>query len=123
MYTDMMIKLKNATMADKKSVRFQYTKMDHAITEVLLQYGFLKKVEIKGRVPKRTIEVALNAERPIEGVKFESTPSLRRYAGYQDFGSVKGGRGLLVVSTPKGIKAAPEARKEKVGGQLLFAIW
>jgi small subunit ribosomal protein S8 len=123
MYTDMIIKLKNATMADKKSVRFQYTKMDHAITEVLLQYGFLKKVEVKGRVPKRTIEVMLNAERPIEGVKFESTPSLRRYAGYQDLGSVKGGRGLLVVSTPKGVKAAPEAKKEKVGGQLLFAIW
>lgn len=118
-----MIKLKNATMADKKSVRFRYTKMDHAIVEVLLHYGFLKKVEVKGRAPKRTIEVLLNSEKAIEGVKFESTPSLRRYAGYKDFASIKGGRGLLVVSTPKGIKAAPEARKEKVGGQLLFAIW
>lgn len=123
MYTDLLIRIKNATGAGKKTVRTRHTNMDHAVAEVLLRYGFLKKVEIKGRAPKRTLELALSAERPIEDVKFLSTPSLRRYAGYKDFRSVKGGRGILIVSTPQGVKSGLEARKEKVGGQLLCEIW
>lgn len=123
MYIDTIIKLKNAAMAGKKTVRVRHTKMDHAVVEVLLRYGFLKKVEIKGRVPKRSLELILNPEKAIGHVKFLSTPSLRRYDTYRNFGYVKGGHGILVVSTPKGIKSGIEAKKEKVGGQLLFEVW
>lgn len=123
MYTDMLIRIKNATSAGKKTVRVRHTLMDHAISEVLLRYGFLKKIEVKGRAPKRTLEFVLSAERPVEHVRFLSTPSLRRYAGYKDFRAVKGGRGILVVSTPKGVKSGLEAFREKVGGQLLCEVW
>lgn len=123
MYIDTIIRLKNATMAGRKSVRVRYTKMDHAVAEVLLRYGFLKKVETKGRMPKRSLELSLNPERGIEHVRFLSTPSLRRYDTYRNFGLVKGGQGILLVSTPKGIKSGIEAKKEKVGGQLLFEVW
>jgi small subunit ribosomal protein S8 len=123
MYIDLIIKLKNAARADKKTLRTRYTNMDHAVSEVLLRYGFLKKIEVKGRAPKRTLELALSAERPIEDVRFLSTPSLRRYGGYKDFRTVKGGNGILIVSTPKGIKSGIEAKREKIGGQLLAEIW
>jgi small subunit ribosomal protein S8 len=123
MYIDMLIRIKNATSAGKKTVRVRHTMMDHAVSEVLLRYGFLKKVEVKGRAPKRTLELSLSAERPVENVRFLSTPGLRRYAGYKELRSVKGGRGILLISTPKGIKSGIEASREKVGGQLLCELW
>jgi len=123
MYIETIIKLKNATMAGKKVLRVRHTKMDHAVSEVLLQYGFLKKVEVKGRMPKRSLELSLNPVRKIESVRLLSTPSLRRYASYKDMKNVRGGTGILVVSTPKGIKSGIEAKREKVGGQLLFEVW
>ncbi len=123
MYIDTIIRLKNAAMAGRKTVRVRHTNMDHAVSEVLLRYGFLKKVEVKGRMPKRSLELSLNPERKIESVRLLSTPSLRRYDTYRNFGMVKGGLGILVVSTPKGVKSGIEAKKEKVGGQLLFEVW
>lgn len=123
MYIDLLVRLKNATMAGKKTVRVPHTKMDHSVSEVLLRYGFLSKVEVKGRPPKRKLELSLNEDRLLEDIRLISTPSLRRYGSYKDFKSIKGGRGLLVVSTPKGVKSGPEAKQEKVGGQFLFEIW
>jgi len=123
MYIDLLIKIKNAQAAGKKSLKSLHTKMDYAVAEVLRNSGFLKKIEIKGRSFKKVIEMHLNPERPIQGLKFSSKPSLRRYTGYKDFKKVKGGYGLLVVSTSKGVLTGEQARRGKVGGQLLFEIW
>lgn len=123
MYINLLIKIKNAKNADRRSLKTPFTKMDYAVAEVLKKYGFLKKVEIRGRSPKRSMDIVINKDRMIQGIRFTSRPSLRRYAGYRDFKSVKSGHGILVVSTPKGIMSGVQARKEKVGGQLLFEIW
>lgn len=123
MYTDVLIKMKNAEQAGKRSMRVRFSRMDQSVLEELKRYGFVKKVEVKGRPPKKIIEVVFGKDRHIQGLKFLSKPSTRRYAGYGDFKSVKGGRGILMVSTSKGVMSGVRARKEKVGGQLLFEIW
>lgn len=123
MFIDVLIKMKNAEQAGKKSMKVPHSKMDHAVLEELKRYGFVKKVEIKGRAPKKTLEVVFGKERKIQGLKLLSKPSVRRYAGYEDFKAVKGGHGILVVSTSRGVMSGVRARKEKVGGQLLFEIW
>ncbi|MFH1161872.1 MAG: 30S ribosomal protein S8 [Candidatus Jorgensenbacteria bacterium] len=123
MYIDLLIQLKNAARAGKRSVKVRFTKMDHQVAEVLQKYGFVKSVEVKGRLPRRVMEIDLNQERPIEGVNFLSRPSLKRYAGYRGFGRYRKGQGVLVLTTPRGILGAREAQKEKVGGQLLFKVW
>ncbi len=123
MYIDFLIKIKNAEQAGKKGIKSAFSKMDYAIAEELVRYGFLKRVEIKGRVPKKTLEISLNPEKPITGLKFLSRPSIKVYAGYDKFKSVKGGFGLLIVSTSKGIMSGVRAKKEKVGGQMLFEVW
>lgn len=124
MYIDLLIQLKNAQAVKKRSIKIRFSRMDKAISEVLKKAGFLKKVDVKGRMPKRILELTLNTkERPIQGVKFLSRPSLRQYFGYRDLRNVKGGYGTLVLSTPEGILTASEARKKKVGGQALFEIW
>ncbi len=123
MYINFLIQLKNAVRAGKRSAKAPYTTMDLKVAEVLQRHGFLTNVEVKGRAPKKVIEVDLNIERPIRDVRFKSTPSVARYAGYRDVKSVKQGHGLLVLTTPNGIKAGHEAKREKVGGKILFEIW
>lgn len=123
MYINFLIQLKNASRAGKKTAKLPYAVMDFAIASVLARHGFLKSAEVKGRGAKKVIEVELSEKRPIRDIRFKSTPSVSRYAGYRTVKSVKQGHGLLVMTTPKGIIAGHEARKEKVGGQLLFEIW
>ena len=123
MYIDVLIKMKNAEQAGKRSMKVRFSRMDQSVLEELKRYGFVKKMEVKGRPPKKIIEVVFGKDRHIQGLKLLSKPSTRRYAGYEDFKSVKGGHGILVVSTSKGIMSGVRARKEKVGGQLLFEIW
>jgi small subunit ribosomal protein S8 len=123
MYTDFIIRIKNAQNAGKSFLKVPYTKMDSLIAEVLERKGFFKKVEVKGRKTEKIIKIVLNPNHPIEGVKFLSKPSCRIYKGYSDLKPVKNGKGLLVVSTPQGIKSGSEAVKNKIGGQILFKIW
>jgi len=123
MYINFLVQLKNAVRAGKRGTKTPYTAMDLAVAKVLARHGFLKNVEVKGRAPKKIIEVEFNAERPIRDFRWKSTPSVARYGGYRNLRSVKQGHGLLVLTTPKGILAGHEARKEKVGGQLLFEVW
>lgn len=116
--------MKNAQAVDKKTLKVRFSKMDKAVAELLKDIGFLKKVEIKGRMPKRNMELVLNTEvRPIQGVRFSSTPSVRRYTGFQAIRTVRGGYGVSVLSTSSGIMTGSGARKKKVGGQRLFEIW
>jgi small subunit ribosomal protein S8 len=90
-----------------------------------------KKIESSRRTkraatPERIIEVELKYEAEkgaINEIKFLSVPSRRLYSGYKDLRPVRQGFGVAIVSTPKGIMTASEARKQKVGGQLLFEIW
>lgn len=123
MYTNVIISIKNATSAGKETLRVPYTRTDTAILTVLKQYGFISTIDVKGRSFRKVVDITVNPRRPIRGVHFLSTPSLRRYAGYRDLKAVKGGNGLLVVSTPGGIMGGNDAKKARLGGQLLFTVW
>ena len=124
MYTDLLIRIKNAEIARKPNLKAPYSRLDFSVASVLAKHHFIKQVEKKGRGPKRVIEITLNnSKRQIDGIKFISKPSRRIYSGYKDFGSVRRGFGIAVVSTPMGVIDSKEARKNKVGGEVLFEIW
>ena len=123
MYINLLIKIKNAQEAGKDSLKVPFSKMDLAIAELLSKQGYLKDAESKGKTIKRTIKINLKEGKAINGIKLVSRPSRRLYAGYRDIKSVKSGYGMGVVSTSKGIMSDKEARKQKLGGQLLFQIW
>ena len=126
MYIDLITKIRNAQQAKLAMVKTFYSKMDLDVAEILAKKGFVASVSKKGRMPKRSIEILLKPDderATINGVRFLSKPSRRIYKGYKEFGPVKQGYGIAVVSTSKGIMTTKEARKEKVGGQILFEIW
>lgn len=126
MYIDLLTKIKNAQKAKKESIKVPYSNMDMAVAQLLADTKLVEAVEKKGRMPKRVIEIKLkydNDKGVISGVKLISRPSRRIYSGYKELKPVRQGYGFGIISTPKGIMTTREAKKQKVGGQILFEIW
>ena len=124
MYYDVLSKIKNAQAVRKKSLKVPYSRMDFGVVEALARKGLIKSGERKGKGYKRVIVVVLQeAGRQISEVKLVSRPSRRIYHGYKDIKPVRQGFGIAVLSTPKGILTGEEARKQKIGGELLFYAW
>ena len=111
-------------MARKPAIKVPYNRMDFAVAEILARYHFVKSIEKKGKGTKRVMAITMEGKkRPLDGVKFVSLPSRRMYVGFKDLRPVRSGTGLAVLSTSKGILSDRDAKKQKLGGQLLFEIW
>lgn len=124
---DFIIRLKNASAVAHDSVAVPHSKVKMAIAEVLKEAGFVKEVEKRGKKVRKTINVDLlynkDGSPRITEVKRISKPSRRMYKGADEIFPVRYGKGVLVLSTPKGILTDAQARKEGVGGEALFEIW
>ncbi len=124
--SNMIIAIKNGSLAGKDSVVLPYSKLKNAILECLKKEGYISGFAKKVRRDHPVLEVELvykdKAPR-IREVERISKQSRRVYFGVKDIHSVRNGTGLLVLSTPKGILTGKEARKEQVGGEALFRIW
>ena len=125
--SNLIINIKNAGRAKKEYAFVPYSQYKMAIAKLLKKEGFLASAESKGKKAKRTIqmEIAYNEDGSpkLTDVVRISKPSKRVYFGVNDIRPVKGGFGVLVLSTPKGIMTDKMARKENVGGEALFKIW
>ncbi len=123
---NMLIAIKNANFVNKESVSFPSSKMKIAILELLKNEGYIKTFNVTEGVKAKAEAILLykNKTTPrISGVKRVSKPSKRIYLGVKDIYPVKYGHGICVLSTPKGILNEKQARKEMVGGEVLFEIW
>lgn len=122
---NMLIAIKNGGLVKKASVTIPSSKMKIAILELLKKEGYIKTYHVSGEV-KPALEIVLayvKSEPRIRGVARVSKQSKRVYGGVKDIKPFKYGHGMTVLSTPKGILSDKEARKEMVGGELLFTIW
>lgn len=126
MYIQTLTKIRNARMADKKSLKVSFSKMDMAVLEALARNGYLASVEKKGRSLKKVIAIELKENKNgsvFSEIKLWSRPSRKIYRGYKGIRSSHQGYGSYFFSTPKGILSDAEARKQKIGGEILFEIW
>ena len=125
--SDLIIRIKNTSMAGKDSASIPHSKLKLAVAEILKREGYIKSVSSKGKDTHKTIEIGIlydeNHTPKVKGVSRVSKLSKRVYMGVKDIRPVKYGYGLLLLSTPKGILTDKEARKENVGGEALFKIW
>ncbi len=122
---DFLIALKNGSRARKSLVIAPYSKIKFEIAELLSKKGFIGMVAKKGK-KKLFLEVGLlyNEKDPrITDVKKVSKSSRRIYKQAKEIYPYKSGKGLTVFSTPKGILEGSDARKQKVGGEVLFSIY
>jgi small subunit ribosomal protein S8 len=123
---NMITGIKNSGNAGRSSLVVSYSKIKEAIAEVLRKEGFIKGAEKKvvGGKPSLVIDLFLEGRTPkVRGVKRVSKTSKRVYKKSSEIRLVKNGYGSVILSTPKGVMSGRDARKEKVGGEVLFTIW
>jgi len=122
--SDMFIRIKNATKAGKDSVQTPYSKYRYAIARVLEREGWVGSMERKGKKIRKTLEVKLNPKNSLrlKEVKLISKPSRRLYTPYKGIPKARHG-GILLISTSKGVMSGEEAKKAKLGGELIAEIW
>ncbi|HUY69921.1 MAG TPA: 30S ribosomal protein S8 [Candidatus Tyrphobacter sp.] len=126
MHLDVLNRIENALARKREKIKVPYSRFDLAVLEALERRGYLESVARKGKGVKKIIEIKLkyaNGDPAIVGLKFISRPSRRVYIGYQDLRKSHSGYGHFILSTPSGVKDGYQARKEKVGGELLFEVW
>lgn len=113
-------------MAGKRRLKVPYAKFDFEVAQALVKAGYLESAEKKGRSVKKIIDIDLKYNDDVSVVKdirLVSKPSQRVYKGYKEVRYSKQGYGNFFITTPKGIMTDKEAKKEKVGGEVLFEIW
>lgn len=127
---DMLIRIKNAQMARAERVLIPSSKMKAQIAVILKEAGYVADVDKRKRKAKKVehewLDIGLRYENnlgAISGVKLISKPSRHMYAGAKEIKPVQSGYGIAVLSTPNGILSSKEARKQNVGGEILFEIW
>jgi small subunit ribosomal protein S8 len=125
---DMLTRIRNANTAKHDTVDVPSSKMKIAIANILLDEGYIEKYEMVDDGAFQNIHITLKYgdnknERIISGLKRISKPGLRVYAGKDELPKVLGGLGVAIISTNKGVITDKQARKEKVGGEVLAYIW
>ena len=123
---DMLTSIRNAQAVSKETVSFSFSKIKFEIAKLFKKEGFIDKVDKKRRGVKRIIEINLkyDEKKPvISGLKKVSKPGQRLYFRAQEIKSVKSGYGVAIVSTSKGLMTNKEARKQKIGGEIICEIW
>jgi small subunit ribosomal protein S8 len=125
--SDLIIRIKNGSDANKPTVEVVYSKFAESVAHALKKAGYLTSVEKKGKKTfANGLELGLvyfNGTPRIHGVERISKPSRRMYQKASDIRMYRSGFGNTFLSTPKGVMVDVEAKKNKVGGEVLFKIW
>jgi small subunit ribosomal protein S8 len=124
---DMLTRIRNANAARKASVDMPLSQQKLRIARVLVAEGYLEDATVVEEGDRRLLRVTLRYDarrRPVMlGLKRVSRPSLRVYVAVKDIPAVRKGLGVSILSTPKGVLADREARREKVGGEVICTVW
>ena len=135
---DMFNRIRNAQAVRLPAVDLPFSNLKYEIAKILGKSGFIEKVERKKKRIKKTsqnrqqswlkpaLEITLKYENKIpaiSGLKKISKPGQRIYTSWQKIKRVKSGYGLSVISTAKGLMTNKEARKNKIGGEIICEIW
>ncbi len=124
--TDMLNQIRNAKAVGKTEVLLPFSKLKNEIALILAREGFLGEIKkvVKGKNKILKINLKYDNQVPaVEGLKRVSKPGQRIYAGVHEIKKVQGGFGISIISTPKGLMTNKEARKAKLGGEVLLEIW
>lgn len=126
--SDVLTRIRNATMVKHQIVKIPLTKMSIAIIQILKQEGFIEDYEKYNEKNRNYIIVSLrydeeSHESIICKIERVSKPGLRVYTNYKNLPVVLNDLGIAIMSTPKGVITNIKAREEKVGGEVLCYVW
>ena len=124
---DMLTRIRNANDAKHATVDIPASNMKKAIAEILVNEGYVSAFETiedgKQGIIRVTLKYTGKKQKVLRGIRRVSKPGLRIYAGCEEMPRVMNGLGIAIVSTSKGTMTDKQARKEKVGGEVLAFVW
>jgi small subunit ribosomal protein S8 len=124
---DLLTRIRNASRAEHEKVDIPSSKLKVRVAEVLKDEGFIKNFRVLDDTKQGTLRVYLKYgpgnEKVISGLVRVSTPGRRVYVTHDKIPSILGGMGVALVSTSRGVLTDRDARKERVGGEVLAYVW
>lgn len=123
---DMLTRIRNAIAVGKTEVRLPHSNMKETVARELVKSGFLDNVMVEKGTPRNQIIITINeagTNARITEIQRMSKPGRRFYAGAKDIPKVKNGRGLVIVSTSKGVMNGFEAAKQRLGGEVICKVY
>jgi small subunit ribosomal protein S8 len=123
---DLLARVRNGAHAQKMDIFIPYSRMKAEIARILKDEGYISDYAVDTGAEHPRIKITnklINRTSAITGLKRVSRPGLRRYVGADEIPRVLGGMGVAILSTPRGIMSGREAKKQKVGGELLAYVW
>lgn len=125
--SDFLTRIRNALKVKKKKVEAPYSKMKLAISKILKEKELIQDFKIREENGKKFIVLTLkydeNGEPLIENLVRVSKPGRKVYMGYRDFKPVRSGFGFRIVSTSRGVMTDIEAKRRKLGGEVICEIY
>ncbi len=123
---DLLTRIRNASMVNKTEVRVPSSKLKKVVAEQLKANKYLADVKVEAGKPRDTLVITIN--KPDENPTFTeltrlSKPGRRVYVSASEIPKVKNGRGIVLVSTSKGVITGQEAVKQRLGGELLLKVY
>ena len=124
--SDMLTRIRNAIAVRKTAVDVPYSKVRESVAGILKSNGFIDKVEVNGKGIDKKLTIRINrdeANADITAIERVSRPGRRVYSKVDDIPVVKRGRGIVIVSTSKGVMTGDQAKKVKIGGELICKVY
>ncbi|PIR21160.1 MAG: 30S ribosomal protein S8 [Deltaproteobacteria bacterium CG11_big_fil_rev_8_21_14_0_20_47_16] len=124
---DMLTRVRNANQAGHDTVQIPFSKIKENILKVLVDEGFLSDVQVAGEGTQKSLVAGLKyvgrRTRVMSGLARISTPGRRVYLGHEDLRVVRGGLGVTILSTSKGVMTDTQARQKHLGGEAICKVW
>lgn len=124
--SDFLTRIRNAAKAKHKNVEIPASNLKKSMAEILLQQKYIMGYSVLEDKKQGVLRIQLkysNGQAVMQGLRRVSRPGLRQYRTADKLPRVLGGLGIAIVSTPRGLMTDAQARKQKVGGEVLAIIW
>ena len=130
--SDMLTRIRNASLAKKANVNIPFTNLNQELAQILEKEGFIQNFQlsldsndiiIRLKYRSKKLYRGKTKESCITNLRRISKPSLRIYANYREIPRILGGTGIVIISTPSGIMTDRDARSRQLGGELLCSVW
>ncbi len=123
---DLLTRIRNAVMVGKNEILVPTSKLKVGVVEVLAKNGYVSGYEVVEGSPRGMLKVVINepgTNAKINEITKVSKPGRRVYSAADELPTVKSGRGMVIVSTSKGLMTGREAKKNRLGGEILVKVW
>lgn len=123
---DLLTRIRNAILVGKNEILVPTSKLKVGVVEVLVKNGYLASYKVEDGKPRGLLKVTINesgANAKINEIAKVSKPGRRVYSSAEDLPTIKSGRGMVIVSTSKGLMTGREAKKNRLGGEILVKVW